>query len=333
MVAGGERLFVFAGAVLLVAAFSPAPQLTDNTTRTPSVLGTGRGIDHVGIVVRDLDDTVRVYRDVLGFTVPPGSGSFPGGVRNSAVIFGTNYLELITVNLSQAGGNTVSSDLAGFLKRREGASLLGLNVSSARQTADFLRARGFDVSEPQGSSYTPEGSKEAQPALWQTVGFKQPAVPSGEIFFIEYGSRNEAAFFAKRPEHPNTAVGIHSVWMAVKDLAAATNAYGSIGLRAGRKLQVGQLEATGQEVAAGQGVILLLQPNNSKGTLASFLAQYGEGIVGMTIEVRDLDAARTLLRAATGQELASYTTSNGNAILVSPNFTRGVWIEFFQRRG
>lgn len=326
MVVSGERLVVLASAVL-VAGLTPAPQRTDTTAPTASVLGTGRGIDHVVIVVRDLDDAARMYQDVLGFSMIPG-GTFPGGIRNTGVRFGTNYLELITVDPSQAAANKEASDLAAFPEKREGANWLGLNVSSARQTADFLRARGFDVNEPEGSTYTPEGAKEAQPALWQTVSFKKPLVPSDAIFFIQYGARPERP----RPEHPNTAVGIHSVWMAVKDLAAASKAYESVGLAAGRKQQMPRLGATGQEVAAGQGVILLLEPNDPKGSLASHLARFGEGIVGVSIEVRDVDAARTLLRSSTRQELSPYPSSDGRAILISPMFTHGVWIELFQRR-
>jgi hypothetical protein len=264
---------------------------------------------------------------VLGFTVVPG-GSFPGGVRNSAVVFGANYLELITVDPSQTAGNKDASDLAGFLEKREGASFVGLDVSSAQQTADFLRARGFDVTGPEGSSYTPEGSKEAQAAMWQTVGFKKPVVPSDAIFFIQYAPRPAST---NRPEHRNTGVGIHSVWMVVKDLAAATKAYESIGLRAGRKVQTARLGAKGREVAAGHGVILLLQANASKGSLASYLAQYGEGIIGVSIEVRDLEVARALLRATTNQELTSYAGPDGKSILVPAQFTHGVWIELFQK--
>ena len=156
------------------------------------MLGTGRGIDHVGIAVRDLEGAARAYRDVLGFTVIPG-GSFLGGIRNSAVRFGSNYLELITVDPSQSARNKDTSDLASFLEKSEGAYFLGLHVSSAKQTADLLRARGFDVTEPERSSTTPEGSKEVQSNLWQTVGFKKPVVPADAIFFIHTPTARESA--------------------------------------------------------------------------------------------------------------------------------------------
>lgn len=60
MVVSGERLVVFSSAVL-VAGLIAAPQRTDNTAPTASVLGTGRGIDHAGIVVRDQKNRSRSF--------------------------------------------------------------------------------------------------------------------------------------------------------------------------------------------------------------------------------------------------------------------------------
>ena len=43
-----------------------------------SLLGEGRGIDHVIVYVRDLETAKDVYRDALGFIVEPSAGeSYP----------------------------------------------------------------------------------------------------------------------------------------------------------------------------------------------------------------------------------------------------------------
>jgi hypothetical protein len=73
--------------------------------------------------------------------------------------------------------------------------------------------------------------------------------------------------------HDNTAKKLSSVWMAVKDLQASTREYEALALPASRKLAVPQLGAQGQEIAAGQGTILLLQPEKLDGKVASFLAK------------------------------------------------------------
>ena len=126
---------------------------------------------------------------------------------------------------------------------------------------------------------------------------------------------------------------MHSVWIAAKDLETATKGYGALGLRPGRKLRIPQLAAKGREITAGEGVILLLQATDMKGPLASYVALHGEGVIGMSIEVRDLQIVRSVLRNSTKQELNSYNGPYGKSILVPPVFTKGVWIELFQKRG
>jgi hypothetical protein len=51
----------------------------------------------------------------------------------------------------------------------------------------------------------------------------------------------------------------------------------------------------------------------------------------MSIEVRELEVARSLIRASTKQELNPYGRPYGRAVLVAPEFTHGVWMELFQR--
>ena len=306
------------------AGFQPGAS-TGSAAPPASVLGTGRGLDHVLIVVRNLEEATRTYADVLGFSVIQG-GSVPDGVRNSAVLLQGGYLELISVDRSKVPPD---HEFARLLEKREGGYAFALNVSSAQQTADFLRARKFDVTAPQGSSFTPEGSKEVQTALWQTMNIKEPSFEFQPMFFIQYAKESTR----KVPEHPNTAVRVHSVWIAVKNLEAAAKAYEAVGLRSVGNVQVPALAATGRQIEAGRGVIVLLQAKDASGPLASHVSQYGEGVVGVSIEVRDLDAARSRIQASTKRPLEPYSGPFGKSILVTPESTHGMWIEFFGKTG
>ena len=323
MSANRKCFFVFGVAAVVVLGLAAAPQLTRCAEQTASVLGTGRGLDHVIVIVRDLEEAARVYTEVLGFTVIRG-GDFPGGLQSRAVRFASNYVELMSVDPSQAPPD---DELVRLLNEREGGYALGLGVSSAQQTADALRARNFDVVGPAGSPFIPEGSNDVQTAPWQTVVITNPVLPFEPFFFIQYALREARS---GPPEHQNTAVDVHSVWIAVKDLEAATKGYEALGLLPGRKRRIPQLAAKGREIGAGQGVILLLQATDTKGPLASYVAQQGEGVIGMSIEVRDLPKARSLLRSSTKQELNPYNGPYGKSIVVPPVFTHGVWIELFQ---
>lgn len=297
--------------------------------RNAGVLGDGWGIDHVGIVVRNLEAAEELYRSRLGFTVSPG-GSFPhfGSVRNSIIGFGQTYIEVITVDPARAIG--LGESLAGFLSQHEGALMLGLHVSSTQQTADFLRERGFEIAGPLGGTLTLDGDGETPPERWRYVVFAQPVLPADPIFFLEYNTTEGVTLPVLPAQHANTAQRLASVWMAVRDLPAAIAAYESIGLPAGRELRHEHLGATGRELLAGSGAIWLLEAADEQGAVASFLARRGEGVIGMGIEVGSLDRANTSLANDIQQQIAPYAGVYGRGILLNPEQTSGTWIELFQ---
>jgi hypothetical protein len=67
------------------------------------LLGRGRGVDSVCIIVRDLEKTSGDYEQLLGFKylrIPP----FPDGVVSSMIFFEDNsYLELLSATRSPSG--------------------------------------------------------------------------------------------------------------------------------------------------------------------------------------------------------------------------------------
>ena len=51
---------------------------------TNPLLGSGRGVDHMGILVKDLENTCRDYEQILGFRcIKNPTGSFSGSLRRS----------------------------------------------------------------------------------------------------------------------------------------------------------------------------------------------------------------------------------------------------------
>lgn len=113
-------------------------------------------MDHLGIAVHDLDSTVAVYRDRLGFTIGR-QGKHPGGAANAAIKFkNKTYLELITVYEREKAAKS-EADRVEFLDKHEGALFVGLQVSSADQAAAYLRARGYEIAGPNGGTWAPDG--------------------------------------------------------------------------------------------------------------------------------------------------------------------------------
>ena len=324
---------------LCAALFFVCP-LTDvvaqNKKQNDSVLGEGSSLDHPGILVRDLEAAKDTYRDTLGFWIQPrGVVSVLGsGMKISSAFFEDgSYLMLSAVNdLEKARVNRPS--YLTFLEKHEGAKFLMLNVSSAQGTARFLRARGLDVSDPGARTLMAPGTKEMPPPTGWAVTFNKPILPDDSIGFVQYAAREERirqAIAAGRTRHPNTAKRIAAVWIVVRDLRAATKAFGLAGLYAGEARKFPAIGATGREIEAAGGRIVLLEPKGRTGKAASLLAERGEGIMGVSIEVASLETARALLEKNTKREFGSYAGAYGKSILIPAELAHGVWIEMFQK--
>jgi len=331
-----QRVFGSCGLLLLLALSGRAWQ-----SQSP-VLGSGLGIDHVGVAVRDLNATVEIYRNRLGFTIAD-QGKHPGGTANASVNFNNHqYLELITVYDRTLVAGPPAQMIASFLDKHEGALFLGLRASPIDQTAAYLRARGFDIFGPTEGTWIPEGMKEIPPPGWKSVGFKKLPIPGGRIFFIEYINEDywkklEEKYPNLREDptkktHANGALGVHAVWMAVKDLNEATKAYEAVGLMRGARMPLPTIGATAQEIRAGSnGTILLVSPNEPAGVTARFLSDRGESAMGVSIEVQNLAKTQSVLKTGLQRDLAVYSGPYGKSLVVPGELAAGAWIEFFEK--
>lgn len=299
------------------------------------LIGTGQGVDHVGIAVRDLKKTRDDYEQALGFKfmeIPPQPGGF---VPHIIYFENTSYLELQPIGALPfiAKMFDYADGYMDFAEKYEGAVFLGMAISSAKDAADYLKARNFqaylNVEEAPGFydlveiSHEPSGEKHAFPLA---------------IFFVEYAFDPErpARLAARREQglmdHPNTARRLYSVWFAVRDLEASLRSLQEAGLEPGETREARFLEAKGREVKAGDGCLLLLQSIDKKGVVNKFLSDRHDGeIIGVSVEVSDVEKARSLIESRSGQKLEPYDGFYGRSILIPPELTHGVWLELFQR--
>jgi 4-hydroxyphenylpyruvate dioxygenase-like putative hemolysin len=130
--------------------------------------------------------------------------------------------------------------------------------------------------------------------------------------------------------HPNTAIGIHAVWFAVHEAEAQLRTLRDAGLESRESREAKFLAGHGEEVKAGQGVLLLLESSDKTGLLTKYLSDHDEGIIGLSIEVADLGKARQLAESGTGRKLKTYKGFYGTSFLLPPEVTHGVWMEVFQ---
>ncbi|MEO8539251.1 MAG: VOC family protein [bacterium] len=101
-------------------------------------------IDHVGIVVKDLDTALATYTKHFGFAVNPAKGGEVAalGIKNAFMPVGESDLEFIQP-LSEEG------PVAQFAKDRgEGTFMLSIEVDDIDASVEHLRAQGARVGNP-----------------------------------------------------------------------------------------------------------------------------------------------------------------------------------------
>jgi catechol 2,3-dioxygenase-like lactoylglutathione lyase family enzyme len=298
------------------------------------VLGSGHGLDHVGIAVHNLDEAEKLFRDTLGFTIGL-RGRLLDGITDTDIEFKRQgqYLELIEVNDRQKA-SVRQGDLVRFLDKYEGPVFAALDTSSAARAAAYFRKQGLEVDGPTGNAWTLDGAKEQFPEGWLRVRLNVP----NTIFFME--SHNQIwkplekkypvlKDDPKRQTHPNGAIALRAVWMAVKDLDAAARGYERAGLPRGRSLELPALGASATEIHARAGSILLVTPKNPGGAVAKFLDERGESVMGVSLKVADLHRTQAELARRIRRDLPMYEGPYGKSIAVPGDLAKGTWIEFF----
>ncbi len=208
-------------------------------------LGVGRGIDHVGMLVRleNFAAAGDVFTRQLGFSVTPVLQS-PGGVENRLIWFeDLAYLELDAITENNPG----TAPFLAFLANHEGAKFYGTEVLDAAQAVAFLDAAGYPNIGPIPApplTVQETGQVVGLIPLWTEIILTQRLAPDNSNFFLDYDETQVQDLFvavpalAPRP-HPNTARRIDSVWLVVSDLDAAIAFYRGLGL---------EVEASGERI-------------------------------------------------------------------------------------
>jgi catechol 2,3-dioxygenase-like lactoylglutathione lyase family enzyme len=272
---------------------------------------TTANLEHVVIAVRDLAVATTSY-ERLGFTVTPGGSHPSGGTTGNGVFFSNGtYLELLTFYDREK-----AADLAKFLEGREGPRSIAVEVSSAVAVGESLHAAGIEGTEPTKGKWE---SSSPVTKEWLTIDPK-PALP-GNIFFIDYLRAGQS--------HPNTAIGIRSVWVMVKNLQEATHTFERLGYSVGRQIHAPRFGTVAQEVTLGKASLMLMMAKEKR-TDNDHEDTSGSGIVCLSIMVQDLEATRAVIKARSGRTLAVYKGIYGNSVSIPANLTHGIEIEFVQ---
>ena len=232
-------------------------------------------LDHLVILVRDLDAAVENYRR-LGFTVAPGGRHADGATHNALVVFKDDtYLELVAFTsrwmlarlrllryLDLLDRFVPEEPSFGCRLRRRGAVTEGLvdyalvpDADDATRQIAEARARGLEIDGPfPGGRTRPDGQRVA----WQ-FGF--PHDQSLPFLCADTTSRQLRVPEGDVRTHANGALAIASVTIEVPDLHVASRRYGQLlGDDPAR-------EAEGQAVFSAGTSIVLHQRQAARGPM------------------------------------------------------------------
>lgn len=226
------------------------------------------GIDHLVILVPDLETGIRDYEG-LGFTVVPG-GQHPGGTHNALIAFGDGaYIELIAFQ-----DRSASSEHRWRRFLDAGGGLIDFALGSTDLAADVARLTGA------GLPYAPMDGARARPDGVQLQWRSASISPAGQLPFIieDVTPRGLRVPSGEAVQHANDVTGVLSLTVAVGDLAAATRRF-TVLLDAGPLVERDNedLRAHTATFVIGQHSIELAQPADEQSPIAAPLAARGDG--------------------------------------------------------
>lgn len=248
-----------------------------------------RGIDHIVILVDNLDQAIQNYTEA-GFTVIPGGEHTGGATHNALVAFQDNsYLELIAFKRPDPDHR--------WSGKQPGIVDFALLPGAIADDLAAARRRGVDYQGP-----LPGGRLrlDGQQVAWQ-LGL--PPAPGLPFLCGDVTPRALRAPSGDAQQHANGALGIARVYVAVQDLVTSAAQYEAL---------LGVLPDTGLSDEArhavfplGAAQIHLLEPlENPAGQnsqLNTVLSTRGEGIYSLTLRSSAGPGAPSLAAlAATG---------------------------------
>ena len=231
------------------------------------------GIDHLVIVVHDLDHAAKDY-ETLGFTVVPG-GKHPGvGSHNALIAFADgSYLELIAFYRE-------AIDHRWWNPLQQGERL----VDYCMQTDDLpgdtkkLRDAGAAIKDPFPLSRTRPDGYELKWILSLPTGSHRGVAP---ILIRDVTPRHER--IPQNFKHKNGAAGIRKLTIATGELSAVERWYAAVLGQTGTAITDESIGAQGRRYKAGPHDLEFLLPREANSPLVNWMRMFGSSPYAATL--------------------------------------------------
>jgi catechol 2,3-dioxygenase-like lactoylglutathione lyase family enzyme len=231
-------------------------------------------IDHLVIVVSDLDAASADYR-ALGFTVVAGGRHERHvGTHNTLIAFADgSYMELIGFYEPQPSHRWWDA-----LQRGEGLVDFCLQTDDLAGDARVLRRAGIDMGEPEPKTRRRPDGVEVRWSYALARGAHRGVAP-----FIIADSTPREVRVPREHRHANGATGIGTVTVAVEDVGAVSQWYAEALHRPGTAVERPDIDARGMRFGVGPHRFDLVAPAGTASPLRAWLAARGSSPYAATI--------------------------------------------------
>lgn len=283
------------------------------------------GIDHVFVLVKDLEKSEQTFRS-FGFTLSPrGLHSKEQGTANYTIMFPRDYVELLGIVEDTQANYRKKRDLMDF---GEGLYAIAGRIDNAVCAQRDLRELKFKVSDVASFSRPlklPDGRHGI--AAFETVAFDSTEVPKGQLFMCQHKTRN----MVWRPElmnHENGAIGLGAVIVLSDEPEKTARRYARLfkdGIAEQRDTMFYVL--TGSNSAP----IIVRTHHQFQKHFPEFDAAKTphSAYAGLSVYVSDLDKTKATLK----KNNIAHITSSSHSIAIAPDIACGTVLEFVESDG
>jgi len=277
-----------------------------------------KGFDHFIILVNNLDAAIQTYRR-LGFDAQPGGEHPAFGSHNALIALAdSTYIELVAFKDSALAAKSFWRAGVERLRVSEGFGGFVLASNDLTNEVGQIKQRSLIYDEPQaGARVRPDGQR----VEWHTAMFG--GSPVGLMPFLIQDDTPRALRIASATQGTGSRARIKEVVVAVKNIDQARESYRALLNIEPKRVQNSAKDVTGYRIAADWGSIVLAQPETKGNAMADVLAERGEGIYALSLEVEGLGRDRLYLK----KENVPFKL-DANGFLIDPAYTCGARLRF-----
>ncbi len=225
------------------------------------------GIDHIPIVVKNLDSIKKFMSQKLHFTIK--EGKIHEGIKNFFIKFDNgSYLEFIEPTDTL---HFIGKEYYKYLEKRQGATTMAISILNSDIVVNNLHKLNMP--------YHLDSNK-----IWKTV---EPT--NANVFYIEYSNRSwqEKKEFTT---HQNNSTSLNATFIKSKNLKQDISKYKNVGFK-----EIGNttiLGTTFKKLQIGKSILYLFDSKEINATTSKFPNQYFLGICGVEIKTSSLNEIR-----------------------------------------